>query len=83
MLAFHAMELMLPGRCFRERRQELNQRMPDNQGNVYIVKLKDFRKTFPIGDREPTDDEIKLYVIEAYLEQSLGGDFIKTSIVAI
>jgi peptidoglycan hydrolase-like protein with peptidoglycan-binding domain len=62
---------------------EANQRMPDNQGNVYIVKLRDFRKTFPIGDREPTDDEIKLYVIEAYLEQSLGGDFIKTSIVAI
>jgi len=30
-----------------------------------------------------TDNEIKLYVIEAYLEQSLGGDFIKTSIVAI
>ena len=61
----------------------INQRMPNNQGNVHIVRLKDFRKTFKIGDREPTDEEIKLYVIEAYLEQSLGGDFIKTSIVAI
>ena len=61
----------------------VNQRMPNNQGNFHIVKLKEFRKTFNIGDREPTDEEIKLYVIEAYLEQSLGGDFIKTSIVVI
>ena len=38
--------------------------------------------------REPANalsctSSIKLYVIEAYLEQSLGGDFIKTSIVAV
>jgi hypothetical protein len=60
-----------------------NQRMDDNQGNVHIVKLKNFRKTFKIGEREATDEELKQYVIEAYLEQSLGGDFIKTTIVPI
>jgi len=58
-----------------------NQRMPDNQGNVHIVKLPNFKKTFKVGDREPTDDEVKQFTIEAYLEQSLGGDFLKTTIV--
>ena len=58
-------------------RREMNFR----QGT--IVKLKNFQKTFKIGDREATHDELKQYVIEAYPEQSLGGDFLKTTIVRI
>jgi peptidoglycan hydrolase-like protein with peptidoglycan-binding domain len=50
-------------------------RMPTDDGDLYAVSLDEFRATFKIGDQVPTLDDLKNYVVEAYLEKALSGDF--------
>ena len=42
------------------------------QGNVHLVVIENFKKRFP---SEPKDQDIEGYVIEAFFDQALGGDF--------
>lgn len=53
-----------------------NQRMPNDQGNVHIVKLKHFRETFMDKQDLGRDDLVSAYVIDAYFERYdiLGTD---------
>ena len=57
-----------------------NSQTSTDQGDVHILKLLNFRTTFP-----PADPAAKIedYVIEAYLEQDVGGDFWTGKIVEV
>jgi hypothetical protein len=51
-----------------------NERMPNDQGNVHIVKLQPFRETFmpdkkPDGTRLDDDSLVSAYVIDAYFKE--------------
>jgi hypothetical protein len=61
-----------------------NQRMPNDQGNVHIVKLKPFRETFmpdkdENGNRKDKDSDVSAYQFEAYFEKHdiIGTDHCK------